>query len=295
MLKQAVKDVMEGRGISLTKLSSSLGISTSALSQWINDTYSGNVNKIETAVKSFLEHEREKLSVKKRRFKFVMTMPAKRLFEVARLCHIKCEPGVAYGQSGIGKTTAVMEYVRKYPATVLIESDQTCTLKTILSTLNRKLGFSGAGSTNSLFMECVEKLKDSDRLVIIDEAEHLSIRALEQLRRLNDFAHIGVLFVGMPRLMHKFQGLRGTFEQIFNRAVGNVAQIEQPKISDFEALLEANGESKELAKHYHEASGANTRIFSKLYDRCYDTAQINERNIDSTIIKTVAHRMMLMV
>lgn len=294
MLKQALKDVMEERGISLGKLSMALAISTSALSQWLNDAYVGNVNKIETAVKSFLEHEREKLSVKKRNFKFVATSTSKRIFEIARLCHIKCKPGVAYGNSGIGKTTAVKEYARKYPATILIESDQTCTLKTMLSLLNRKLGFSGIGSTNSLFMECVEKLKDSDRLIIIDEAEYLTPRVLDQLRRIYDQANIGILFIGMPRLIHNIRKLRGPFEQIFNRAVGFVAQLDIPKLTDFELLLETVGENKELAKQYYESSQANTRIFETLYDRCYDMAALNKRHIDAPFIKSVAGKMMLM-
>jgi hypothetical protein len=76
--------------------------------------------------------------------------------------------------------------------------------------------------------------------------------------------------------------------------VGFVAQLEQPKLSDFELLLEAVGESKELAKQYYESSKGNTRIFETLYDKCYDTAQINERKVDSSIIKNVANRMMLM-
>lgn len=294
MLKQALKDVLEERGISLNRLSTSLGISTSALSQWSNGTYSGNISKIETAVKSFLEHEREKLSVKKWRFKFTTTTISKRVFEIARLCHMKCELGVAYGKSGIGKTRAVKEYIRKYPATILIESDQTSNLKTMFSTINRKLGLSGTGSSNSLFTECVEKLMNSDRLVIIDEAEHLKDKVLEQLRRLYDEANIGILFVGMPRLIHNFHGLRGNFEQIFNRAVGFVAQLEKPKLSDFEALLEASGVPKDLAGQYYESSQANTRIFEKLYDRCQDTAKINERKVDAVLIKNVAEKMMMM-
>jgi hypothetical protein len=294
MLKQALKEVMEDRGFSLGKLSTALAISTSALSQWLNDSYGGNVEKIETKVKGFLEHEREKLSVKKRNFKFCMTTTSKRIFEIARLCHIKCKPGVAYGNSGIGKTTAAKEYVRKYPATILIEGDQTCSLKTILSTLNRKLGFSGIGSTNSLFMECVEKLKDSDRLIIIDEAEYLTPRVLDQLRRIYDQANIGILFIGMPRLIHNIRKLRGPYEQIFNRSIGFVAQLDIPKLSDFEALLEMVGESKELAKQYYDSSQANTRIFETLYDRCYDMAVINDRTIDGALIKSVANKMMLM-
>ena len=55
----------------------------------------------------------------------------------------------------------------------------------------------------------VKKLKGSGRMIIIDEAEHLPYKALELLRRVHDKAGMGVLLVGLPRLIHKIMEGRG--------------------------------------------------------------------------------------
>ncbi len=160
-LKKALKDLMEERGISLTAISRSLGISTAALSQWLNDSYTGNVAKIDEAVKGFLERQREKHRIHRREIGFVMTSVARKVFEIARLCHLDGEIGVCYGEAGVGKTEALKEYARRNTDVILIEADLGYTAKVLFSELHRRLGFDGRGTIHDMFEDVVGKLKGS--------------------------------------------------------------------------------------------------------------------------------------
>lgn len=60
----------------------------------------------------------------------------------------------------------------------------------------------------------MRELRDSGRLLMVDEAELLLYRALEVLRRLHDKAGIGIVLAGMPRLLINLKGRRGEFAQL---------------------------------------------------------------------------------
>ena len=55
--------------------------------------------------------------------------------------------------------------------------------------------------------EVVNKLNNSGRLLIIDEAENLPYRALEITRRIHDKTAVGVLLVGRNILLLVYFGM----------------------------------------------------------------------------------------
>lgn len=274
-LRQELKDLMEARGLSLSGVSRALGISSAAMSQWLSNTYAGNVSKINDAVKSFLQRQNERLKAPKKVFEFVMTSVAQRVFEICRLCHLDVEIGVVYGEAGIGKTEAIKEYTKRNSDVILIESDLGITAKTLFFELHKKVGMDGRGGLHYLFEDVVARLKDSGRLIIADEAEHLPYRALELLRRVYDKASIGILLVGMPRLIANLRGKKGEFAQLYSR-VGVASRLESLDIEDTEKIVSSvlpgsNG----IGRAFHEVSFGNARRLSKLLLRSVRVAEIN--------------------
>lgn len=285
-LKKELKNVMDEKGLSLTAISRALGISTAALSQWFSDSYIGNIAKIDEAVKGFLERQRERKTTKK--IEFVMTSVVKKVFEVARICHLDGEIGVLYGNAGIGKTEAVKEYARRNTDVILVEADLGYTAKVLFQELNKKLGMDGRGSIHDLFDDVVMKLKDSGRLIIVDEAEHLPYRALELLRRVYDKAGVGILLVGMPRLIANLRGKKGEYAQLYSR-VGVASKLDELKESDVDAIVSSvipgsNG----TYKVYYECSKGNTRVLTKLILRSLRVAEINNMTICPEIVRETA-------
>ncbi len=293
-LREQLKEFTESQGSSLNAVAKSLGISASALSQWLAGSYGGNVEKIDRAVKQFLERQQERLGKPKKEVPFIMTSVARRIMEVIHNCHLDGEMGVIYGPSGLGKTWACREYTRRNTDAILIEVDDRCARKPLfLRALHRGLGFDGNGRPEQILEDIVSRLKDSGRILIIDEAENLPYKTLEAIRRLWDFTGIGIVLVGMPRLVANLRGKRGEYAQLYSRifipCLLDLLEPEDGRAIVNSLLPEANG----LVDTFYTESGKNTRVLTKLLIRTLNVAEINKRMIDESLIKKVRKNMIV--
>ncbi len=292
-VRERLDKYMKDEGQSQSAVSRSLGISATALNQWLKGGYPGDVARIDDAVESFLKRQRERKARSYPKLPFIMTQAAKKATAVIDLCHTENEIGVIYGQSGTGKTEAVKSYAKANPGVILIEADPGCTARSLFSDLSKRLGLEGRGSIHGMLEEAVEKLNGSGRLIIMDEAESLPLRALELLRRLHDKAGVGVLLVGMPRLLANLRGERGELLQLYSR-VGVAAKLEPLTEDDTKQILSAifpniNG----LSKAFHAESRANTRTLVKLISRARKLAELNGCPIDKELVKTAAETLII--
>ena len=73
--------------------------------------------------------------------------------------------------------------------------------------------------------EIVAKLRNSGRVLVIDEAQHLTVRALNHLRCVSDESGIGIALVGNEEIYSKLRGSgKADFAQLFSR-VGMRKQV----------------------------------------------------------------------
>lgn len=293
-LKDELKNYMhEHDDMSQAELARGIGISSTALSQWLNDTYPGNIAKIEDKVKNFLELQKERLSSPKGEIQFQHTSNVKRGFETAKICHLDGEIGVLYGEAGCGKTTLLKEYAKRYNDVIMVEADLGFTTKILFRKLHREIGLDGQGCIHDMFEDIVARLKNSGRLIIIDEAEHLPYRALELLRRVYDKAHVGILLAGMPRLISNLRGKKGEYAQLYSR-VGIATKLDSLKHQDTEAIVKSFlPDSNGIWKEFHEHSMGNTRILCKMLLRSKRLAQINECEVTKEIVKKTAEMLII--
>ena len=117
----------------------------------------------------------------------------------------------------MGKTSSLREYCKQAPDALMIETDPTYTAKVMLQKLAAMLGAEGKGSLNELMDAVVGRLKDSGRIILVDEAENLPLRALECLRRVHDKTSCGLVLAGMPRLLVNLRGKNGELKQLYSR------------------------------------------------------------------------------
>jgi hypothetical protein len=287
-LIERLQSLRESQGLTLRSISKSLQISESALSQWLSGKYPGDADSIDEKIAHYLRLNDERRIAPRRQLKFVETTIVKKIFEVARWCHLDGEMGVVYGQSGIGKTYAVREYVNRNLDAILIEIDDRYANKTaFVRELHRRLGGDGNGKLQEVLDVVVERLKYSGRLLIVDEAEKLPYRTLELIRRLHDFTEIGVLLVGMPELIDNLRGKRRQYAQIYSR-ITVPCQLTTISLQDTEQVVKsiipnANG----LVKVFHENCMNSMRILRTLVLRSIRTAEINGGVLDAGIIREV--------
>lgn len=267
------------------RMAKSCGISAATLSQFLNNKYCGDVDKIKVKIASVLEREKDKLSLKTINPNFIETSVAKRVFDVAKVCHMFCEIGVCYADAGTGKTEAAREYASRKSDVILIEADPGYTAVVLFKELHDKLGNGGSHNLHSTFAECVDRLSGSGRLLIIDEAEQLPYRCLEMIRRLHDKAGIGILLLGMPKLLSNLRGYRGQYSQLYSR-VGMAAKLEALKEQDTEDIVKRLiGDTNGLWRVFHRESIGNARRLFKMIKRSIYLADINNCPIDTLIVE----------
>jgi len=117
-------------------------------------------------------------------------------------CREKCELDILVSRPGLGKSFALRECKRVYGDIVIIECDVDSTNKSILVDIAESIGAGASGSTSAIKKRIVKELRKSPRLLIFDEADLLSIKTIEMIRRLHDTLEdsIGMMLVGNLKL-----------------------------------------------------------------------------------------------
>ena len=285
-LQQKLAEFKAKSGMNQTQLARGIGTSPASISMYLNGTYAekgGNYETIEPKIEAFLEMQDSKARREELVLGFVSTKTTRRIAEVMRDAHEGGETVVIYGQAGLGKTQAVKNYCEKNPAAILIEANPSFTALVLMRKLATAAKVSAMGSLNDLFESVSDRLRDSGRLIVVDEAENLPLRALEIVRRLHDETGCGLVLSGMPRLVAK----HGELVQLYSRV--SVALNLGESLPDDElfeiakaALPDADEETLlELVKH----SNGNTRRMSKLMRGAVRTANKNGIKMQAGIVK----------
>jgi len=288
--QEKLKQYIQENSTSLAAVARATAMSDARLSLWVNGKYEGDNKEVELAVASFLQREEEKKSLIDSRIPFVMTKSASMIIEAARLCHLEGEMGIIFGKAGIGKTWAIREYQKQNPGVVIIETTLGFTAKYLFHVLTEELGIKTSINVMEMFRDCQNRLMESTRMIIVDEAEHLPYRAHEMLRRLHDFTGVAILFVGQPVLVKNFMGKRGEYDQLWSR-IGLKYESKDNTADDISKII-ANviPNSNGLYKVFHDYTKGNLRTLNKLYKRANKMARLNDCDIDEAIISESAKR-----
>ncbi|MBE2895486.1 AAA family ATPase [Pasteurellaceae bacterium HPA106] len=286
-MREELRAYMERMGLNQTQVARELGKSTAVINQYLKGTYAGRTEEVDEAVRRLLQRQKDK--VVERRFKadFVPTLAAKKCLDVIRFAHVESDINVIIGAAGLGKTVALKEYVKQNPDVVLVEVEPSCSPKVLLKTLCQKLGVADTGANHELFVRITQKLCEG-RLIIVDEAELLSVKSLECIRRIHDITKCGVVLAGMPRLLINLKGKYGELAQLYSR-VGLLCDLGNalPK-DDIEMLAESGLGTSEFNEKLFQVSKGNARRLTKLMRGVIRTAEMNSRPINNAIINQYA-------
>lgn len=251
-----------------------LDISETTMSMYLNDTYKGNIKTIDKKVVQFLQQAKEKklYDFKKIQLDFVQTTVATRVFNIAKMCQLNGEIGVCYGRSGFGKTTACKEYQKQNFGVYWIDSDERASNRDIIRMLAKSLGIND-DYVRTAEMKIVNKLNNSNFLIIVDEAENLKSPVFRTLRKIHDRCNFtfGLLFVGTERLYNNLARMKGEFEYLTNR-ISCVENLQALKESDVKALVEQifKNIADDCLKTFNEVSHSNARELFNLIKRTQD-------------------------
>lgn len=262
-----LNDLMVKKGYSQTQVARALGKSPAVISQYLKGKYPGDVRNIDELAQQFITRESEKEKSRRITPRYIPTVTSRKGMEVIRLAHLDGEINVLYGAAGLGKTMILREYGAQHRDALLIEADPGYTARVVLEELCGLLGLSKRGNMHELSESCIAALRDSGRILMVDEAENLPYRALETLRRIHDKAGIGLVLAGMPRLIINLKGKRGEYQQLYSRvglALCIGESLPQDDICEMAISMLPDAERPEISEALFRASHGNARRLFKL-------------------------------
>ncbi|MDR3087365.1 MAG: AAA family ATPase [Azoarcus sp.] len=212
---EAIHAWLKRNGYTKTALARLARVSVPSLSQIMSGKYGAPPAKMLKAVRAAMAHAEEQAG----------TVSEVVETSVFRLAHLACDMARRYrnfavftGFVGTGKTFAIKHYAATHPNTHIIEANPCMTPQSLIKLLARIVAGVEKGSIADKFDQIVANLKDTDSLIVIDEAETLTPNQLHTIRRIRDTANVGVVLAGTEHLSGLIRPAHGQFDQIRSRA-----------------------------------------------------------------------------
>lgn len=243
-----VRDLIEVEGLSQRTVAREAGISGTTLNQLLQGKYGADDTLVTEKLANWLSSRELARKLGKKTdglFKFVETPTAKKIRAVFEFVATLHDISVIYGGAGIGKTTALKKYAEKQPnCWVVTATPATASVAAILEEIALALGLRDfPGRASRVQREIIRRLRDTKGVLIIDEAQHLSINSLEAIRCIHDATEIGLILCGNESVYSRLTagGSRtAAFAQLFSR-VGKRLRLTKNLPGDGIALAKSFG------------------------------------------------------
>lgn len=222
----------EERNMSYTKIAKVMNIGVSTLSEYRKGTYTGDVAGVREKVEDFLQRHQQKMrridfsadtEVRKKVFyaaniikKYVASNAVEQIIESAKI-------GLIFGRAGIGKTHALMEWVRQYKGqALLITAENGISAVGLIKKIAKELKLDYSGSADTIKERIKDAIRFTETILIIDEGEHLKASIIDIVRSIADQTGVGILIAGTEGLKSKIYSQRKEYEYLYSRAVVNM-------------------------------------------------------------------------
>lgn len=279
-LRASLEAFMAKEGVSQASLSRALGVSASAISLFLKDKYAGKseelANKIKLYMANFNKKELENIELFDSRDKKMSD------FVISEAITNR-EIAIITGEAGSGKSTIAQAWVCCHPNIVLIEATLHTTASVLLRELCARFGLNVGANLHESVKNIAKYLKSADVVLMIDEAEHLPLRALEDLRRIWDFSGVPLVLFGTEILIRNLMGKNGELRQLYSR-IGGKYKLKGLDEDECERVF---------GKGIYAYSLGNFRASYKLYKRAKRLAELHDAPCDDEIIKNAVNMVIL--
>lgn len=210
-IREMLVNYIKESGKSQSKVSQEIGISVTMLNQYLSGKYP-NPEAVETKAEEFFILQKMASNIAKAP-DYVDTSISSEVYAIINYCHINRCIGAVIGDAGIGKTKGALKYASDYSETILITASKACkSLKDMYRMIARKLRINENRNLFDMQMDIRAKLDGSNKVLIIDEAQHLSLTAIDGIRYFNDednetgMLPVGIVLIGNHELRTKMMG-----------------------------------------------------------------------------------------
>lgn len=244
-LRERVQEVQDREGLTKQDIATQSGIKYGTLTTWLTGKYQGNTSRVATEVERWLS-EREVRQATAASFvespDFQVTPSAETFVNTMRYAQMMPDMCLIAGGAGIGKTSTAQHYQLIAPNVFIVTIEPSIAgAHAMLTEICLEVGVDEK-RPNHLSRGIARKLRGSQALLIVDEAQHLPKTSIEQLRALHDKAGLGICLLGNETIYQAIDGAARTqgYAQLFSRFGKRITQA-RPAQGDIDSLIGAWG------------------------------------------------------
>ena len=243
-LRAQVLELLETAGLTRRQAALDAGIAEGTFGPWLNGVYPGDNAKIATQVTLWLKTREDRkaaaaVAVKAPDFQELPT--ARKYLTALEHAQFVGDMVLIAGGPGTGKTAAAKQHAAtRSRVTIATMAPSTRGVANCLQEVMAALGEPEAkGTPQALSRRIAQRFREAGALLIIDEAQHLSQQAVEELRSIHDRTGVGLALVGDENLLTLFSGAAGRGYAQLSSRIGYRARQARPTTADVEQLATA--------------------------------------------------------
>jgi len=212
----------KGRSLTYDAIGQSIGVSAATVSNFINhkDPENSKLRELAQTLKVYIDREVLKDSAGMMKLPFAETRQAGTLVRAYQYALQFNRLVVVIGHSGFGKSRTIEELRARDASLIKVVAWGQMGASGLLKELCGAVKESERGLQTALMKRLRYRLKDSGRVVIIDDAHTLKFAALDTLRYLYDQTGVGMMLVGIPSLKRHLIATNDETEQLASRVSG---------------------------------------------------------------------------
>lgn len=282
--KTKVHQFMQLHGISQADIARATGYTPGVISGVIKGSYAGDFAAVQRKVLLYIQnytHSSLNEDI------FVPTKQTRLMHLVYKNAIKDRRMAVIHGPAGMGKTKQAKRIALEYPNAIYLEVVKGQRTRDVLREIVAQLKTTPKRSNMETFEEVCAVLHESDRFIIIDQAEFLRNDTIEVIRAIWDRTGTTIVLVGIDTVLDVLREHQHLYSRIKWR--WNVQKLTH---EDVQQLLEVHGVADaKLAPIVHRLAHGNWRSVTYLVENAIEIA--GQAPIDERIL-AMAKEMLLL-
>jgi len=195
------------RNMSMAAAAKRCGYNESTISRYLAGTMTGDQAGLERSLRDMMEAEARRQTWSD---VYIETRGCQDTETLLDLIRGACDIGLITGAAGLGKTTACRHYAATHESAILVTLSEGCgdnwsLIRLLFDQLDMR-GWSRSRGGRTRGEAVIDRLKGSERLVIVDNAQRATLSGLRWLFDLADSSGIPIALVGNPEVLARVAG-----------------------------------------------------------------------------------------